>query len=320
MPPSKRNLLAGAVATGILATSILAYMLATGGVTGGSRIDTSLDASTRLSPPTDWRRGYVRAGAICYSQDATDTTSKCFASNVLAYTTDTTDTGWAIEFPQTNRFPYNSSSSCDGTPFVCVTATMDSTSADPTGGTTASSVTFGGGTIDATAFGHTNSTALDLRFWAKCTGGGTLDATHVGGTGSWSIDATAMGTGWRLMYPARAEVTENTAFESDGSGNLRLQLSGVDCTFWGFTVTEAPSPHHSTIPTTDATGATVAAAVWAVDNSTGAYWASSGVTKTATLTKYFGTCWDYTAATIYLSKAGGGCVATWYALTLKWSY
>ncbi len=314
---NRKRIVGGIVAATIVAIAIV-YGITSGGGAGGL-IDTSLDASTSTTPPTDWRKGYTRTGAICYSQDAIDTTSKCFASNVLAYTTDTTDTGWPIEFPQTNRFPYNSSASCDGTPFVCVTATMDSTSADPTGGTTASSVTFGGGTIDATAFGHTNSAGIDLRFWAKCTGGGTLDATHVGGAGSWSIDATAMGTGWRLLYPARAEVTENTAFESDGSGNLRFQLSGVDCTFWGFTVTEAPSWHHSTIPTTDATGATVAGAVWIVDNSHGRYWAASGVTKSETLTEYYGTCWDYTGTTISLSKAPGDCVGTWYALSLTWS-
>lgn len=315
----KRKALAAVTAATILAGGLYAYLVAGSG-SSASRVDTSLDASTRLSPSTDWRIGYVRAGAICYSQDATDTTSKCFAANVLPYTTDTTDTGWPIEFPQTNRFPYNSSASCDGTPFVCVTATMDSTSADPTGGTTASTVTFGGGTIDATAFGHTASTALDLRFWASCDATGTLDASHVGGTGHWTIDATAMGSGWRLLYPSRAEVTEAVAFTSDASGLLRLRLSGVDCTFWGFTSTEAPSFHHSTIPTDDATGETVAGAVWTVDNSTGAFWAASGVAKTETLTEYFGTCWDYTGTTISLSKSPGDCVATWYALSLIWSY
>ncbi len=319
MAITRRN---GIIATAITATAIVVAGVLSSMMGGGGtdpHVDTRMDASDNLVPPYDFRKSYARTGEICYSQDATDTTSKCFASGVLPYTTDTTDTGWPIEFPQTNRFPYNSSASCSGTPFICATATMDSTSADPAGGTTASSVTFGGGTIDATAFGYTISTALDLRFWAKCAGGGTLDATHVGGTGHWTIDATAMGTGWRLLYPARAEVTESTAFESDGSGNLRFRLSAVDCTFWGFTATEASSFHHSTIPTTDATGATVAGAVWTVDNSTGAFWATSGVTKTETITEYFGGCWNYTAPTITLSGLSG-CVGTWYGLTLTWSY
>ena len=129
-----------------------------------------------------------------------------------------------------------------------------------------------------------------------------------------------MGSGWRLLYPARAEVTEVQAFQSrdaTANGRLRLRLSGVDCTFWGFTATEAASSHHSTIPTTDATGTTVAAASWTVDNSSWAYWAAAGVTKTETSQVYSGTCWSYSAPTITLSGAST-CKATRYALGLVW--
>ncbi len=315
---TKRQLLAGATATGILATGLIAVLL-TGG-TGRIHIDTSLDASTSTTPPTDWRRGYARTGAICYSQDATDTTSKCFAANALPYTTDATDVGWAMELTQNNRFPVNTGSACSGAPWTCSTATMDSTSVAPDGTATASTVTFGGGTITASATGFTAATALDFRFWAKCAGTGTLDATHVGGTGHWTIDATAMGTGWRLLYPARAEVTEAAAMTSTGAGAFVLRLSGVDCTFWQPTATEKTSYHHSTIPTTDATGTTVGTSSWPVDNSSGAYWATSGVTKTETVTEYGGTdCWSYSGTTIKLSGSAG-CEGTWYALGLKWSY
>lgn len=318
---TKRQLLAGATATGILATGILAVVLVGGGgQPGGLRLDTSIDASGNTTPPVDWRIKYARTGTICYSQDATATTSACFAANVMPYTTDATDVGWPQEITQNNRFPTNTGGACGGAPWVCTTATMDSTTVAPDGTATASTVTFGGGTIDATGFGYTAATALDFRIWAKCPGGGTLDASHVGGTGHWTVDATAMGTGWRLLYPARAEVTEAAAMTSDASGNLSLRLSGVDCSFWHATATEKVSYHHSTIPTTDATGTTVGTSSWPVDNSTGAYWATSGVTKTETVTEYGGTdCWSYGAPTIKLTGSAG-CEGTWYALSLLWSY
>lgn len=316
---TRRN---GIIATAVTATAVIAAALIVTLAGGGGtdpHVDTRMDASDSLVPPYDFRKGYVRAGTICYSQDATDTTSKCFAANTLPYTTDATDVGWPVEPTQINRFPYNVSMSCDGTPFVCSTATMDSTSADPAGGTTASLITLGGGSLDATAFGFGNSVNLDFRIWATCDGTGTLDATHVGDVGHWTVDATAMGNGWRLLYPARAEVTEVQAFKSDSSGNLRLRLSGKGCTIWMPTATEATSVHHSTIPTTDATGSTVASPVWSVDNSTGAFWAASGVTKTETLTTHAGTCWNYSAPTIKLTGSSI-CTATWYALSLIWSY
>lgn len=314
---NRRNKVVAGVVSAIVTAAVVVGIVSGGGAAG--HIDTSLDASTSTTPPRDWSRGYARTGAICYSQDATGTTSACFASNVLPHTTDATDTGWPIEPGAVNRFPINQGGACGGAPWVCSTATMDSTAAAPDGGSDAIDVTFGGGTIDATATGYSNSTALDLRLWAKCAGGGTLDASHVGGTGHWTVDAAAMGTGWRLLYPARAEVTESVAFQSDGSGNLRLRLSGVDCAFWGITATEQASTwHHSTIPTTDATGSTVSDPVWSVDNSSGAYWAASGVTKTETLSEYNGTCWNYSGTTIKLSGSST-CTATWYALGLAWS-
>jgi hypothetical protein len=250
---TKRNVIAAVTATGIVATGVIAVLVG-GGQPGGTHFDTSLDASTNTTPPTDWRIKYRRTGTICYSQDATATTSACFAANIMPYTTDATDVGWPQELTQNNRFPINTGGACGGAPWVCTTATMDSTTVAPDGTATASTVTFGGGTIDATAAGYTAATALDFRIWAKCPGGGTLDASHVGGTGHWTVDATAMGTGWRLLYPARAEVTEAAAMTSDASGNLSLRLSGVDCSFWHATATEKVSRHHSTIPTTDATG------------------------------------------------------------------
>ena len=314
----RRGMIIGATVGVVALVGVgLAVIVGGGDVHNPGHLNTSLDASTSTTPPLDWRSGYTRTGTICYSQDATGTTSLCFAANVLPYTTDATDTGWPIEPAQNNRFPTNQGAACGGAPWVCSTATMDSTSAAPDGGSDASTVTFGGGTIDATAFGYSASTALDFRFWAKCPGGGTLDATHVGGTGHWTVDATAMGTGWRLLYPARAEVTENAAMTSDASGYLHLRLSGVDCTFWGFTATEQASVHHSTIPTSDATGSSVGAPVWSVDNSSGAYWAASGCNKTETLSEYSGTCWSYTEPTILLSGSST-CTATWYALTLDW--
>lgn len=315
---TKRTAIVSVVVASAIVTAVVVGGIVSGGG-GAGYLNTSIDASTSTTPPTDWRRGHARTGTICYSQDATATTSACFAANELPYTTDATDVGWPMEITQNNRFPINVSGACGGAPWVCTTATMDSTSADPAGGTTASTVTFGGGTIDATAVGYTPTTALDFRIWAKCPGGGTLDASHVGGTGHWTVDATAMGTGWRLLYPARAEVTEAAAMTSDASGNFSLRLSGVDCSFWHATATEKVSYHHSTIPTTDATGTTVGTSVWTVDNSHGRYWNPVGVTKVETVSEYGGTdCWSYSAPTIKLTGSAG-CEATWYALSLTWS-
>lgn len=319
MSKRRKLIAAGSVATTVIATAVLATLI----VGGGKAVhhNTSLDASSKTALPGDWRRGYSRTGAICYPQDATGTTAACFAAGTVPYAHDATDMGWAIEPAQTNRFPTNQGGACGGAPWVCATATMDSTAAAPDGGSDAIDVTFGGGTIDATATGYSNSTALDLRLYAKCAGGGTLDASHVGGTGHWTVDATAMGTGWNLLTPSHSAVTETAGMESDGSGNLRLRLSGVDCAFWGITATEALAYPRSTrligtVPTSDATGSTVGAASWTVDNALGSYWAASGVTKSQTVTAHNGSCWSYSGHTITLS----GCHGIMYALSLTWSY
>lgn len=317
---TKRQLLAGATATGILATGILAYVLVGGGAgSGGLHIDTSIDASASLTLPTDWRLGYSRTGTVNYTRDATR--SREFLANVQPYTTDATDTGWPQELTQVNRMPTNVGGACSGAPWTCTTATMDSTSADPAGGTTASSITMGGGNVEADAFGYSNSAALDLRMWVKCSSG-TLDASNVltaGGIGSWSINCATVGGSWALLHADHAAVTEAEAWKSDGSGGVKMRLSGADATIWHATATEKVSWHNSTIPTTDATGTTVGTSVWTVDNSSGVYWATSGVTKVETLSEYSGTCWSYSGTTIKLTGAAG-CEGTWYALTLDWTY
>lgn len=309
----------GAIATAAVAVAVLTYlMVGTGG--GFAHSDTRLDASDNVVPPYDWRKGYARTGAVCYTRDATRT--RCFDADVLPYTTDATDTGWALELTQTNRMPTNVSGACSTAPWVCTTATMDSTSADPAGGTTASSITMGGGNVQLAAFGYERDTALDLRMWVKCSSG-TLDASHVLGAGSvgkWAVNCTTVGGAWALLHSAHAAVTEAEPWISQNDGTVDLRLSGTDATIWHLTATEVASTwHHNTIPTTDATGSTVGTAAWLVDNSSGVYYAASGVTKVEILSQYSGTCWSYSGTTIKLSGASG-CTATWYALGLTWSY
>lgn len=308
----------GVIATGVTATAVIAVaIIAFGGGGTAPHVDTSLDASDNAAPTYDWRKGYTRTGEICYTQDAT--TTKCFAADVLPYTTDATDTGWPVELTQVNRVPTNVSGACSGAPWVCSTATMDSTTTDPAGGTTASTITMGGGSLDATAFGYSNAASLDLRLWAKCSTG-TLAIAHQGDVGAWSVNCTTVAGAWSLLSAEHAAVTETTPFKSDSSGGLVLRLSGADTAIWHATATEKVSWQNSTIPTTDATGTTVGTAAWTVDNSSGAYWAASGVTKTETLSEYSGSpCWVYSGTTITLTGAAG-CEATWYALGLKWSY
>lgn len=317
MGNARRRWRAAAGASLIVAVTLVASLLIVKGSGTGSgpvtRLNTSIDASTSTTPPTDWSKGYSRTGSICYAQSATAST--CFAADVLPYTVDATDTGWPIEPAQTNRILYNVSASCDGTPFTCTTATMDSTSTDPAGGTTASTITMGGGNAALTATGYTNSTAVDLRGWVKCSSG-TLDASNVGGAGHWTVDCTTVGGNWALLHSTHAAVTEVQAWQSTGAGALNITLSGADATVWHLTATEEASWQNSTIPTA-AAAATVGAASWTVDNSTGVYWAASGVTKVETGSVYSGTCWSYTAPTITLSGAST-CKATRYALTLTW--
>lgn len=314
---TRRN---GIIATAVTATAAIAAAIIVtlaGGGGSASHVDTRMDASDNLVPPYDFRKSYARTGTINYTRDATR--SREFVADVLPYTTDTTDTGWPVEITQNNRFPTNVSGACSSAPWDCSTATMTSDATDPTGGTTASAITMGGGSLDATAFGYTNSTALDLRLWAKCSTS-TLTIAHEGSTGSWTVNCTTVGGDWALLIPAHAAVTEGVAFESDGSGFLRMRLSGTDAEIWHITATEKTSYHHSTIPTSDATGSTVGTASWPVDNSTGAFWAVSGVTKTETNVEYGGTdCWNYSAPTISLTGSAG-CEGTWYGLTLVWSY
>lgn len=321
MGNARRRWRAAAGASLIVAVGIVAAVITTmGGGSGtapAARLNTSIDASTSTTPPNDWSKGYSRTGTICYAQSAT--TSKCFAANVLAYTVDATDTGWPIEPSQVNRIPYNVSSTCDGTPFTCTTATMDATSADPAGGTTASTITMGGGSVslDAVA-GHTASTAVDLRMWAKCSSG-TLDASNVGGAGHWTVNCTTVGGSWALLHSTHAAVTEVQAWQTTAASALNVTLSGADVSVWQITATEETSYQNSTIPNATGAAATVGATVWTVSNDTGAYWAASGVTKVETGTVYSGTCWSYSAPTITLSGAST-CKATRYALSLTWDY
>jgi hypothetical protein len=316
---TQRGLIAtGTIATGIIAAGIITYMLA-----GGSHhphVNTSIDASTSTTPPNDIKRGYARTGTICYRQSAT--TSKCFAANELAYAVDATDVGWPIEPAQVNRILYNVSSTCDGTPYTCTTATMDATTADPAGGTTASTITMGGGNASLTATGYTVSTAVDLRLWAKCSSG-TLDASNVGGEGHWTVNCTTVAGAWALLTSSHAAVTEVQAWKSTGAGALNLTLSAADVAVWQPTATEVTAYPRSTrllstIPTA-AAAATVGATAWTVDNSSGAYWAATGVTKVETGTIHNGTCWSYTAPTITLSGAST-CHGIRYALSLTWTY
>ncbi len=315
---TRRNIIATAITATAVVAGALLYTLAGGGGTA-PHVDTHLDASDNLVPPYDWRKSYARTGVVYYTQSAT--TTKSFAANVIPYTVDATDTGWVIEPALNNRLPTNVSGACSSAPWDCSTATMDSTSADPAGGTTASTITMGGGSLDATAFGYTNSTAVDLRVWVKCSSG-TLDASNVlaaGGIGSWQIACGTVGGSWALLHSTHAAVTESEAWTSDSGGGIRMRLSGADATIWHATATEEISYQNSTIATTDATGSSVGAGLWPTSNETGAFWAASGVTKVETLSEYSGTCWDYTGTTIKLSGSTT-CKATWYALTLDWTY
>ena len=315
---TKRRLLAYVTATSIVAGGVLAVVMG-GSAPGGVHLDTSMDASSNVQPQNDWRRGYARTGTINYTRDATR--SREFLADVLPYTTDATDTGWPVEKTQVNRFPTNVSGACSSAPWDCATATMDSTSADPAGGTTASTIAMGGGSLDATAFGYGNSASLDLRMWVKCSSG-TLDASNVltaGSIGSWQVNCTTVGGNWALLHSTHAAVTEAEPWLSDGSGGVRMRLSGASATIWHITATEKASWHNSTIPTTDATGTTVGTAAWLNVDSTGSYWAAAGVIKVETISQYSGTCWNYSSPTIKLTGSAG-CEGTWYALTLTWSY
>lgn len=321
----KRGIIVGATVGVVTIVGVgLATIVGGGDVHGVGHLDTALDASAQSTPPADWYSDYTRTGTICYPQDATGTGALCFGADTLPYARDATDLGWPIEPAQNNRFPTNTSGACGGAPWVCSTATMDSTTADPAGGTTASTIAMGGGSLDATAFGYSNSTAVDLRMYVKCSSG-TLDASHVaaaGGIGHWQINCTTVGGAWRLIETGDSAVTENEAWTSDASGYLTIRLSGADATIWHVTATEALGYPRSTrllgtIPTTDATGSSVGATAWTVDNSSGAYWAASGVTKVETGTVHNGTCWSYTEPTITLSGAST-CHGNMYALTLSW--
>jgi len=109
------------------------------------------------------------------------------------------------------------------------------------------------------------------------------------------------------------------ALQTTAASALNVTLSGADVTVWQITATEETSWQNSTIPNSTAGSATVGATVWNVDNSTGAYWAASGVTKVETGSVYSGTCWSYSAPTIKLAGAST-CKATRYALSLTWDY
>ena len=322
---TRRKLIAtGGVATAVIATAVLATLIMGGGKT--VHHNTSLDASAKSTLPGDWRRGYSRTGEVCYPQDATGTSATCFAANAVPYGRDATDLGWPVETSaQNNRWPTNEGGACGGAPWVCSTATMDSTTVAPSGEANASTITMGGGSLDATAFGFTNSAKVDLRMYVKCSSG-TLDASHVnvaGGIGHWSINCTTVGGNWRLIEPGDSAVTESEAWVADSSGYVTIRLSAADASIWQITATEAVAATYAkstrllaTIPTSDATGTTLGATTWTVNNALGSYWAASGVTKVETKTAHSGTCWSYSGTTITLS----GCHGIWYALSLTWSY
>lgn len=314
------GIVTGLVATALVATGIIVAVVGPS-TEPRSRYNTSLDASTSTTLPGDWSRGYSRTGTVCYAQSATAST--CFAANTPPTARDATDLGWVVDVGRVNRIPRNISSACGGLPWTCsATASMDSTTIAPDGNATASQVTLGGGDyVELTATGYTAATALDLRLWAKCPSTGTLTLAHQGGTGSWTVDATALSSAWSLLHETHAAVTESAQMTSDATGEFKLRVSGLGCALWMPTATEVVDTRwHSTIPTSGVTSATVGAATWSVDNSSGAYWAASGVTKVETISTYSGApCWSYSGSTIKLSGASQ-CTGIWYALSLTWTY
>lgn len=185
-------------------------------------------------------------GARCYPSDYPPTRAVCVPGGLPPYVHDASGLGVPVDGKdQTNRVLYSTGIDC--TTWTCATSTIAAAVA-PDGSNTAGDITHGGGTVDATATGYANSTALTMRFWANCSSG-TFDATHVGGAGHWTVACATVGGAWTLLTSTHAAVTEVQAWQSDGSGNVRLRFSGADAKVWAPTLTEEAGTGYSVIPT-----------------------------------------------------------------------
>jgi hypothetical protein len=167
----------------------------------------------------------------------------------------------------------------------------------------------GGGTVTAPqSTGYTNSATLYPAFWIKCSSG-TFSIVESGtGAGDWDVACATIGGTWTFINSAsHAAVTQNTAWQSSGTGTIDLQISGADAEWWQPTLCETNGI--STIGTGSAAVDTGDIA-FTIANGSNQYW-NTGDTVTQALDEVDGTCW-VTGTTLRMSGAAGSeCTGYW---------
>ncbi len=255
-------------------------------------------------------------GGMCYPIDSTPlsaTKSICAPHDLLGVSNSNYGLSWPIERNRINRVIYNTyikGFNCVN--WTCSTATIAAT-VGPDGSKSGANMTMGGGYVESTAIGYSNSTALHGSMWVKCSTG-TLNIAHQGGVGSWSIDCSVLNGNWGLMatdttHPA---LTKTTGFESDASGNLKLRFSGADAAIWMPTFAEEAG--YSCIPT-DSAAVSTGDITWYVNN-TGAKYYKGTIVENA-IEQIDGTCLDLDPVTSIVLDGLNGSKCHGYLRSLK---
>jgi hypothetical protein len=230
----------------------------------------------------------------------------------LGYSATLSQIGWAVHPALTNRV-LHSVTDIDCVDWTCVGAATIAASVAPDGSLTGGSMTHAAGSIQTTAAGYANSTALDLRVWVKCAAG-TLAITHSGDAGDWDVDCThaSLNGTWELLDSSHAAVTENAAFASDAGGALLLDFAGADAEVWCPTAVEGTNYLGVCIPT-------VAAAVATGDITltvpqAGYY---TGTVTTETLDSVNGDCLQFHTGIIDMDGNAGKCSGILQEIVLR---
>ena len=260
-------------------------------------------------------------GERCYPTGVT--TAVCIPGGEVAYTIDSTGTGWVVEPSQTNLVVYNES--IDATNWTTAGSPTSTTGqADPSGGTGASLLTISSTDkfYKSRGSGYTNNAPLYPRVWVKC-GSGLFRITNPLSVdyGHWTVLCATIGTDWVLIRdPASQDgVTEINPWVASPGGGAGIVIYGAGAatvTVWAPTLTEEPGTKLSVIPTA-AAGVSTGDVAWTIANSTGRYY-KAGDAVIQSVGTYAGTCVVFGATEIHLAGAAGSeCAGILYSLEVR---
>lgn len=205
------------------------------------------------------RRQRIRAGDTsfshtggerCFQQGAHS--ASCVPADYVPWAWSATHGhGWPDEPERTNRVLYSYDIDC--TTWDCTdpppTITKYRVAPDGTRSATLVETDDDVKAIFTPAAGYTKDTTLHLSLWMKCAAGTVVIE---GTAGKWEVDCAVVDDEWEYLTADHGAVTVDSAFGSDGAGNITLTLrsdeaGGGEFLVWMPTLTQVAGL--STIPT-----------------------------------------------------------------------